>query len=486
LGTRDPRVSTVVILVVLLLTSHALPAADFEAARAAFEEGDYIRAVELFEACREAQTEDSVIFNWLGCAQLKAGRTDDAIVSLREAVRLAPRDPAARSNLGNALAANDDVEGAMASYRAALEADPGFEDAMFNLALTLTEVGRVDEAVTVYGPRLGQPAGSAQAHLELGTILESAGKLRPATIHYQAARTADPSLEDATASLARALAGMGEEAMAADILRQQVAQGRATPRLRELLGILYQSMGQYPEAVAALTTLRDEGQNTFELHRALGLAQARLGDFADAAESLTSALAHRPRDVGVENNLGWAYAQQLHDEQAEEHLIAALEGDPDLVAARKTLVVIYRRQGRTGEVTAQLEAILATDPTDDQALHDVVRAYLASPDSRLSESTLERLGGIESDDHAFLGAAACLLIRQERYNDAVRALQKALRLSRADAALHNNLGVAYEGLGLLKEALKEYRSAHHLDPEHPEADANRQRVEEALARGGGL
>jgi len=332
------------------------------------------------------------------------------------------------------------------------------------------------------GPLLNDPAKSGPAHQRLAGLLVSAGKHRAAASHYQAARSSPELAGEATVGLARCLIAMGETERAIQTLEEETGHGRATPPVRELLGVLYESTGQPAKCIEVLQSLRAEGQDTFELHRALGSAQAQAGDYAEAAASFQRALAHRPRDAETENNLGWAYAQQLADDKAEQHLVAALEIEPALVEARRTLVMVYRRQGRTAEVVAQLEAILAAQTGDDQDLRALIRASLSSPDRKLSDTTVKRVTEIQTTDPVLLGAAGALLIQQARYSEAVQLLRRALERSNSDASLHNNLGVALERLGQLKDAMVEYRTAHHLRPDMVEAERNRQRVEDMLAR----
>src|SRR5262249_61466754 len=58
-----------------------------------------------------------------------------------------PKYAQAHFNLGNALKARGDRDGAVASYRRALEVDPEFAVAHCNLGLLLKELGRFDDAV---------------------------------------------------------------------------------------------------------------------------------------------------------------------------------------------------------------------------------------------------------------------------------------------------------------------------------------------------
>ena len=52
------------------------------------------------------------------------------------------------------------------------------------------------------------------------------------------------------------------------------------------------------------------------------------------------------------------------------------------------------------------------------------------------------------------------------FNRAIGAFKKACDLKTISANAHYNLGLAYEGAGILDEALKEFNTAHELNPAH--------------------
>jgi Flp pilus assembly protein TadD, contains TPR repeats len=57
-----------------------------------------------------------------------------------------------------------------------------------------------------------------------------------------------------------------------------------------------------------------------------------------------------------------------------------------------------------------------------------------------------------------------LLIKENRYKEAVRELRICVKLSPTNAAVHNNLGVIFFSQNYLEEAEKEFKQASDLDP----------------------
>ena len=90
-------------------------------------------------------------------AELKVGRTEEAIAQLGRALRLQPRDPIALYDLGKAYAAKasdvDELQKAIEAYTQAIQLDAKFADAYRELALTYATLGaseRAEEAKQAY------------------------------------------------------------------------------------------------------------------------------------------------------------------------------------------------------------------------------------------------------------------------------------------------------------------------------------------------
>jgi Flp pilus assembly protein TadD len=71
-----------------------------------------------------------------------------------------------------------------------------------------------------------------------------------------------------------------------------------------------------------------------------------------------------------------------------------------------------------------------------------------------------------------------VLLRTNRVNEAVQALERAVSLNPKSPAALNNLGAAYERKGDIAKAKTMYRQALAVDPRFEEARANLKRLGE--------
>jgi tetratricopeptide (TPR) repeat protein len=118
--------------------------------------------------------------------QLEEDRPLDAAELYRQL--LSQRGPHASLlfNLGNALYAADDCEGALAEYRRAAECDPRHAGAWNNLANVLAELDRPEEAIAAYRQALGVDPRLADARFNLAQTLVEIGRAAEAVLHWRA------------------------------------------------------------------------------------------------------------------------------------------------------------------------------------------------------------------------------------------------------------------------------------------------------------
>jgi tetratricopeptide (TPR) repeat protein len=108
----------------------------------------------------------------------------------------------AHANLGTALVALGDSDGAIREYRLALAGDPNSAATLVNLGLTLAARNDFAEARQRLEEALRLQPDLFAAHLKLGEILLSGGMLIPATEHLKrAAESPDERIRRAAAEL---------------------------------------------------------------------------------------------------------------------------------------------------------------------------------------------------------------------------------------------------------------------------------------------
>ncbi|MBI3492725.1 MAG: tetratricopeptide repeat protein [Acidobacteria bacterium] len=133
-----------------------------------------------------------------------AGRSDEAVARLREAVRLDPNNAEAQSNLGVKLAQLGRLTEAVTHYREAIRIEPGDALTQTNLGNALSRLGEFPEAIRHFeeAPRISP--NRVDAHIDLGAALLRQGALDEAIDHFREVLRISPNQPQALANLALA------------------------------------------------------------------------------------------------------------------------------------------------------------------------------------------------------------------------------------------------------------------------------------------
>jgi len=140
--------------------------------------------------------------NVLGIRYVEAGRVDDGIARLRQALRVAPDHAEAHSNLAHALQLQGRHAEALRQFQEAARLAPGNDRIHFNLAGALQDRNDLTAAIRHYRAGLALNPDAADAHNGLGTALGSIGQLEEAARHFRIAIEIAPDSVDAKKNLA--------------------------------------------------------------------------------------------------------------------------------------------------------------------------------------------------------------------------------------------------------------------------------------------
>jgi Flp pilus assembly protein TadD len=121
----------------------------------------------------------------------------EAVVALREAIRLQPDFSGAHTNLAAVLSQVGDPEGAAKERQLAaqiLKGKVGDQAALFdtNSGIRLMNIGDLDGAISQFEAALKISPDNALAHYQLGRALERKGKPNEGDEHLKRAAELDP------------------------------------------------------------------------------------------------------------------------------------------------------------------------------------------------------------------------------------------------------------------------------------------------------
>ena len=340
----------------------------------------------------------------LGNALKALGQLDGAVASYRAALAMQPDYPDACRNLGIALQAGGQHAGAMAAFRQAIALAPAYAEVYSNMGAALKEQGRADDAVASYRRAISLKPGLAEAHTNLGVLLKEQGLLQEALDSHQRATLVQPDYAEAHNNLGNALLDSGEYERAAASLQRAVQLQPGLAGAHNNLGNAFKALGRLDEALA----------------------------------SYSQAIAIAPHFAMPHNNCGAVLAQQGRLEAAIGHYREALRCEPSYVEARYNLANAQKDLGQFIEAQAGYLQTLALRPDYAEA-------------------------------HSNLGN-----VQKARYQlaDAEASYRRALALQPGLAVTHSNLGTVLQDQGRWPEAITCFERALALKPDYFEARSN--------------
>jgi Flp pilus assembly protein TadD len=268
-----------------------------------------------------------------------------------------------------------------------------------------------EAAVRAYQEYLAKKPDDATVHYDLGYAYTAMQKPADARSEYEKAIALDPRMAAAYQNLGLTLIPT-DPAAAVTPLERAAELMPEDARTKWLLGVALES-SEKPEAAIkqyeAAVKLNDKDPDIWD---SLGFALLRAGRINDAQEALRRALALGPmKGAAAETHKGLAqvYIAEKKLDAAATELSAYLEARPHDTAAR-----------------VEYASVLVDLQRDDAALAELDRAATAGTENLRA-----------------LKLRALIAFRTKHYDDALRALQKAIVLAPQDPDLTAQLGHIY-------------------------------------------
>jgi Flp pilus assembly protein TadD len=146
----------------------------------------------------------------LGALLCNNGRTDDAILEYREAIRLEPKIPRLHSNLAICLGSKWIFDEALAEHHKAIQLLPQAAYAHYALGATLANMGRLDESTAESHEAIRLNPKETKAQFNLGVGLFLTGKLEEAESQCRKTIGLDPRSAYAHGELGFTLEELGK------------------------------------------------------------------------------------------------------------------------------------------------------------------------------------------------------------------------------------------------------------------------------------
>lgn len=322
----------------------------------------------------------------LGAAQLRGGKADHAVATLRAVAENSPLRPAASSWLALALLAQNDMPGALREAQNAVKAGPDSALAQSSLATAALFANRPGEASRAAKIAAMLMPDDVTGQTVLAQSLLARGDADAAARAAARAVALDPQSPQARYLLGVAEAGQRDYSHAARELREALRLAPDFLPAASALARVFNAMNRPREATALLEErlARDERG---EVEGALGEVLYEQGNYALAATHLRAALTKQPSSALRNDALARAL---LYDNQLTDAIIAgrkAVQLAPTIGAYHATLGLAYDFSRLYAQAEREFRTALTFDPQNALALTQLALKQ-AGTDLRSQASSL--------------------------------------------------------------------------------------------------
>jgi tetratricopeptide (TPR) repeat protein len=372
---------------------------------------------------------------------------------------------------------------AIAECRRAVDGDPLLEassddDPLLAGAVALSR-GNLPGALQPLRAAVEANPGRSEAHRILGVASRLDEQLEQSVAAYTAAIRVRPTDERSRMGLADVLIDMARFPEAEQVLKDTIRLVPATVQAHYRLGRLYQSQGNYPEALKELEYTAQfsplVGQDP--LHEMVALIYATQADFAGATTALRRQIAVNPNNADAHRRLGDAYARLDRTAEALAEFTTAILIDPRNLLSHVGISQIHLRSGNHQDAARAARAAVALDEAQKEARYVLAMSLLrlgqAEQGNRelrefqrlQAEAALEvqrkyEMDGLTREIGVSLGAA--------NYTAAIPLLRQAITREPGVAAHYVNLGAALSKTNQLAEAVEAFQLAVQREPLDPD------------------
>ena len=314
-------------------------------------------------------------------------------------------------------------------------------------AITSLARGDVANAEDLFARCVAADRSDLSSRHDLGVVLARRGRHVEAVDHFKAVLARQPAHADAWINMALSLGDGGRHEEAVEAAQRGVALRPRDPNAHTVFGHVLSLTADLAGAAAACgrALTIDPGHVPAHLRRARILRQTR-----NTEESLVScdALSRlKPHDVLGQVERGITLVEAGRLPEAEPEFRAALTRDPSsadaLIGLSRCLVATKDPEAALAELD---RGMISAVPT--ARLH-VLRAYLQQKLGLLHQArdSLKRAIELEPNNASGYINMGVLLLKSERYVDAILFLEHSVRLDPVLVEAYRNLAEAHRQLG---------------------------------------
>jgi tetratricopeptide (TPR) repeat protein len=273
----------------------------------------------------------------LGEMERTRGNLDVAATALARAVKLNPNSAQAYNNLGIVHYDKREFAKAEEAYRKAIDLEDNYPEAHNNLGNAVRALGRLDEAIREYERAIEIRENYPEAYNNMGTVFRDQAKLEQAEASYRRAIAFRQNYQEALNNLACLLTDQKRYEDAIRVLGDTLKLYPNHVATVLNLTRAHMARGAYPMANRAVhAVLKQEPENIEALTMAGQIAHD-LDHYEDSIKHFEKALELNPNNIEALNYYGVALKSVGRLDDARNTFIKALEVQPRAIGTYSNL-----------------------------------------------------------------------------------------------------------------------------------------------------
>ncbi|HSA95426.1 MAG TPA: tetratricopeptide repeat protein, partial [Acidobacteriota bacterium] len=312
------------------------------------------------------------------------------------------------------------------------------------------------------------------ANLMLADIAYDQRDYSAAAAAYRKASELNPTSAPAFYGLGSTLLKQTQYQEAAQALEKAAALGHTGKALYLDLGGTYEALQDYAKAAAAYEKYIGLGPaDAWKAEMSLGVCRTKLGDFPGAIAALTSAAKTQPRDLKVLLALTEAYEKAGQLEKAESTYIAMAEiNPPEAKTYYRQIYRIYDAAGRNDRAVAPAQKVIELEPDNETNHYYLGLTYFKAQKYEEAIGAFQKALAAKADfPHAWFQIGSSY-IQMKKFREAADAYKKYADLVPDDPSGWLSIGVAYMQAKDFEAALPPLKKCVELKPDNAVAQFN--------------
>jgi tetratricopeptide (TPR) repeat protein len=362
----------------------------------------------------------------------------------------------------------------------ALQSNPRHEGALFELATVKVEEKKFAEAIPLLRRAIDLDPNQSKAYYKLAVAERSLGQRRAAAEDFKIFETLakNPSpgpmpFGNFLESVSQKVSLPPEEQAQLDLreLQQEIKAHPDRPRNLYLLAQTYLKLGQTPQALRALTQLRQLSGGDLRTLIGAGVLLARYKLYPDAIQFFQSALAVDPNSDDAKYDLANAYFETQDYGHALEWLQRISPQGQNDPATMALLADTQAHLGRLEQAESIFQKVLQKSPDDDRYYLSLALVQIRAGDLAGAQKTLAQGQARIPDSGRILWGLGVLSVVQGDNSQAEADLERALDLMPEWENSYSALGTFYFETGQISKAQETLDRYAHLFP-HGDLNVN--------------